>query len=286
MATAKISQPLTGDKLYQRRAREALPLLVRQASAAEPITYENLAAELGIPNPRNLNYVLGSIGQSMIIAADELGLDVPPIQCLVINKATGLPGEGISEFFGSLADYTALSRKQRRQVVDAELARIYAFSRWADVLRFYGLEPSAPVSRRLVEEARGGRRGGESEAHKKLKAYVADNPQTVGLPQSAGPGEQEYALPSGDFIDVFFQHRGLHVGVEVKPSSSDDIDITRGLYQCIKYQAVLEAVQGATGQAKNVRSLLVLAGTLPRALVPLKNVLGVEVIEGVVTPVA
>jgi hypothetical protein len=283
MATARISESLTGDKLYQRRAREALPLLVRQAYAGEPITYENLAAELGMPNPRNLNYVLVSVGQSMIAVGKHWQIEVPPIQCLVINKNSGLPGEGISEFFGTLADYRKLSKRQRRQVVDAELAKIYGFSRWAEVLEFFGLSPTAPDFHVLVDQARE-RRGGESEAHKALKAYIAKYPQVVGLPPTLSPGEQEYALPSGDFVDVFFDLRGEHIGIEVKPASSDDVDITRGLYQCIKYQAVLEAVQGANGQAKNVRTVLVLAGALSRPLIALKNVLDVDVIDGVQVP--
>ena len=95
MSTAKISAPISGDKLYQERARAALPLLVRQAQAGAPIFYSDLAEELGMPNPRNLNYVLGSIGQSMELLSKSWKEKVPPIQCLVINKATGLPGEGI-----------------------------------------------------------------------------------------------------------------------------------------------------------------------------------------------
>lgn len=65
MDTAKIAKPISGDKLYQERARATLPLLVRQAHAGSPIRYGELAAELGMPNPRNLNYVLGSIGKAM-----------------------------------------------------------------------------------------------------------------------------------------------------------------------------------------------------------------------------
>ena len=52
MDTAKIAAPITGDKLYQTRAREVLPILVRQAEAGTPIFYSALAAEVGIPNPR------------------------------------------------------------------------------------------------------------------------------------------------------------------------------------------------------------------------------------------
>jgi len=48
----------SGSKLYQQRARRTLPLLVRQAEAGETIPYSALAAELQMPNARNLNFVL------------------------------------------------------------------------------------------------------------------------------------------------------------------------------------------------------------------------------------
>ncbi|RZB38250.1 MAG: hypothetical protein SRB2_00596 [Desulfobacteraceae bacterium Eth-SRB2] len=56
MDTAKISAPISGNKLYQIRARKVLPILVRQAEAGTTIYYSTLAEEIGIPNPRNLNY--------------------------------------------------------------------------------------------------------------------------------------------------------------------------------------------------------------------------------------
>jgi hypothetical protein len=55
-----MAKNIFGYELYQRRARVAFPILVRQADAKEPITYEALAAELGMPNPRNLNFVLAN----------------------------------------------------------------------------------------------------------------------------------------------------------------------------------------------------------------------------------
>ena len=60
--TAKKASHMQGDKPYQKYACAALPLLVRQAKARKPITYGSLAKELGMPNPRHLNYPLGSIG--------------------------------------------------------------------------------------------------------------------------------------------------------------------------------------------------------------------------------
>ena len=83
-----------GDKLYQQRARLALPILVRQAAAGQSLTYGELANELGMANARNLNYVLGCIG----VALEELGREwnekIPLIQCLVKNQGYWIAGQG------------------------------------------------------------------------------------------------------------------------------------------------------------------------------------------------
>lgn len=283
METAEIAEPLSGDKPYQKRARSALPLLVRQASASNPITYEDLALELGMSNPRNLNYVLGSIGQTLLNLGDHWELEVPPIQCLVVNKRDRLPGEGIGWLITDLSHYRKLSNKQRRQLVDAELQKIYAFDRWPKVLSALGLTPAKSDFTRLNKMAGRFKGGGEGPEHKKLKKFVANNPAHFGIPASSAPGETEHSLPSGDALDVFFVNRKEHVGIEVKSHISDVADIARGLYQCVKYQAVLEARQAANGHPQNVRTILALGGELPTALLALKNVLGVEVYKMVST---
>jgi hypothetical protein len=123
---------MSGDKLYQERARAAFPLLVRQAEAGVSIVYSDLAAELGMPNARNLNYVLGSVGQTLENLSAQWGEKIPPLQCLVVNKVTGLPGEGIGWFILKKAEFAALPLRQRREIVQAELQRIFAYRRWRE----------------------------------------------------------------------------------------------------------------------------------------------------------
>ena len=98
--TARIanSDLLNGEKLYHERARVTLPYLVRQAKSGQTIYYSDLAKEVGIPNPRNLNYALDSIGNALVTLGENTKTEIPPIQCLVVNKSQGLPGEGISWF--------------------------------------------------------------------------------------------------------------------------------------------------------------------------------------------
>ena len=83
-----------GEQLYQVRARKALPSLVRQALAQAPIHYGQLAAELGMPNPRNMNFVLGSVGVKLNKLRRRWGEQIPPIQSLAIEKWSGVPGKG------------------------------------------------------------------------------------------------------------------------------------------------------------------------------------------------
>lgn len=151
--TAQVAEVLDGDKLYQKRARAALPLLVRQAQAGNPIFYSDLAAELGMPNPRNLDYVLGSIGQALEKLSEVWGVKVPPIQCLVVNKNTGLPGEGIGWFLMKKEDFSKLTKRQQRTIIEAELQHVYAFPRWHEVLKAFQLQPAGTNFTQLVKAA-------------------------------------------------------------------------------------------------------------------------------------
>jgi hypothetical protein len=74
--TAITASGILGNELYQQRARRAFPLLVRQAMTQKSIRYKDLAKELHMPNSRNLNYVLGSIGTSLLELSQEWGEDI------------------------------------------------------------------------------------------------------------------------------------------------------------------------------------------------------------------
>lgn len=293
--TAQIANPISGDKLYQQRARLALPLLVRQAEVRKTIYYSDLAQELEMPNPRNLNYVLGSIGQSLLDLSKDWGENVPAIQCLVINKQTELPGEGVGWFFGSdgkpshflgsvvgdVEDFRKLPKKTQKDLVNAELQRVFLYPKWLQVLKVLHLQPVTSGYDPLLTAAARTGGGEETEEHRSLKNYVALHPEILGLPASVGRGEIEYSLASHDCLDVLFRHSHEAVCAEVKSAISDEADIVRGIFQCVKYTALLEAEQAIRGDEPNARTVLVLESHLPARLISMKNILGVEVIEGV-----
>jgi len=284
METARVAKALSGSKTYQIRARAALPILVRQAHAGARITYGTLAAELGMSNPRTLNYPLGSVGTALEQLSKDWKQRIPVLQCLVVNQDTGLPGEGVGWFVRDVGEFKGLSRRKQRAIVEGVLAEVFAYPRWNEVLAALGLQPISDDFKAVVDAAARYKAGGESEQHKALKRYVAENPRVVDLPSRAGPGQQEYALPSGDSVDVFFSYASLRTAVEVKSRISDDADIARGLFQCVKYRAVLRACIVAENSDDSSDAILVLERNLPSELRSLATMFGVRVIENIRIP--
>lgn len=278
--THKIASGFFGDKLYQQRAREALPILVRQAKAATPIYYEDLATEMGMPNPRNLNYPLGCIGDALNELSKEWGRDIPHIQAIVRNRQTDLPGPGFDGFLEQQG-HSWSSAQERRALIQTYWAAIANYPYWDQVLADLGLEPTPVSLDATIAAASKLGVGGEGEEHKALKEYVRDNPFVVGLGYGTAKGVAEFPLPSGDKVDVLFNREHLIFAVEVKPAHSSEADLTRGLFQCVKYQAVLVAKARYDHDRREIKVCLLLGGELPEKLIPLRNLLDVQVLENI-----
>jgi hypothetical protein len=285
---------LSGDKLYQQRARAALPLLVRQAMQSATVFYSDLAGELGMPNERNLNYVLGYVGKAIDTLSKDRKETIPPIQCLVINKRDRMPGEGIGwfRFITKKEDFRKLPRKEQQRRVKLELEKVFGYQRWPSVLQAFGLATAKAEYAQVTSAAKSGLptresrassfgSGGESPEHKRLKIYVARHPEAVGLPKSLSPGRTEEPLQSGDVLDVFFRHGNDSIAVEVKSARSNEADISRGIFQCVKYRAVLEAQQAAEGLSQSARAILVLEAKMPSKFHALKNILCIELVDDI-----
>lgn len=281
--TADVATGFHGDKLYQQRARQVLPILVRQAQSANPVYYETLAQEVGMPNPRNLNYPLGCIGEALNDLAREWDEEIPHIQSMVINRQTNLPGPGFDAFLTSRG-YSWENSRERRAIIEEYWAKVCAYSYWGEVLEDLRLRPTANNVPELIKRAGHWGAGGEGPDHLALKEFVAKNPQLLGLNAADTLSEIEHCLPSGDSIDVLFETRARLIGVEVKPASSPKEDVTRGLFQCVKYRAVLQARARFTHDHRLISSVLILGGPLPHELIPLRNSLKVEVREKVIVP--
>ena len=259
--------------LYQRRAFSALPLLVRQAEAGQTIHYEQLARELGMPNPQNLNYVLGSIGTSLQNLSQLWGQEIPAIQALVTNKASGLPGRGFTEFLPDPGAFRRATSAQQRAILRRITDAVSSYQRWRDVLAHFEAQPwKGPPPEAATPSS--GDHGGESPEHQAFKEAVRLHPAWFGIPEC--PASVEYHFVTGDAVDVLFTQGTRMWGVEVKSVVSQDGDILRGLFQCVKYRALLKAEQAAAGNACFVDVYLACEHEFPAKLLGVANVLGVE----------
>lgn len=277
--TAEVASNFHGDQLYQRRARLALPILVRQALAGNPIVYEDLAVELDMPNPRNLNYPLGCIGEVLNVLAKEWGSEIPHIQALVVNKGTGLLGLGFDDFLEKQGA-TWASPIERRAVIKAYWRKITTYPYWSRILSELELAPTEVKIGKVIADAAKPGGSGEGDEHKSLKELVIRRPFLVGLYVNEWKGNVEYYLPSGDSIDVVFETAREIYAIEVKPTGASDADVARGLFQCVKYTAVLAALAAFRVDARKISVVLALGGTMPPILAPLRNSLGIRVFEG------
>ena len=117
--------------------------------------------------------------------------------------------------------------------------------------------------------------------HKRIKEFIYDHPEVVGI-KDIIQREKERILLSGDRVDVYFKlSNGSSIAVEVKPSTSPDADVMRGLFQCVKYKSILDAEDKIHADKTNNTSTLVIGGRLSVENQKVCDALGIKVIEDV-----
>jgi hypothetical protein len=270
--------------------RELVKYVFESEGSLCGITYGELAYRIGRLNqhgkahPR-LGKVLAVMGHLLegVENTPNWTESIPCIQSLVVDKAgrlRGLPADGISEFWSG---YPQLSKEEKLNRVQVEYIDIQNFGRrWNDVLRALDLDEVVVEDASTETGNRTFGRGGESPQHKALKEYVSQHPALVG----ASPADSvitEYALPSLDTLDVLFKGADQWVAVEVKSKVSDNMpmDYERGLYQCVKYKAILEAMQQDFKYQvpERVEVVLVLESSLPSQYEQLAEVVNAQIIQ-------
>ena len=272
----------TGNSLYHQRARKALPILAGLARGHETISYTELAGRLGMPNPRNLNLVLGSIGVELKQLSRSWSQPIPPIECLVVKSGSGVSGPGVRRFLpdGDQSRFEHGPVQQKRAIQNRILQQVHAFPDWPEVLRRLGVEP--PPRSVLLPVSAASASAPENDAHLRLKLFVASHPACLGLPHRLPTGEAEHLFPSGDRIDVLFRRENEWIGVAVKTALASEDDLQRSLFQCVKYRALMKAERLCRGEnPDHVRVFLLLEAALPESLREQQERLKIAVVENV-----
>ena len=170
----------------------------------------------------------------------------------MITRATGIPGIGVGSYLADrynnkkLSDWDNVSMKRKKEIIERERGKIFTYPDWE-----YINEELFNTGDLTLKEKSGneydysnnnyGGSVAESEEHLKLKEWVAQNPQKIGLNKLFSKGTTESRLLSGDIIDVLFSNGNSFRAIEVKSCRSNDEDFKRGIYQCVKYREVKKA---------------------------------------------
>lgn len=245
----------TVDQLCEEGPQYAMAMLLRAIDAGEPfVTYGAIKSELEhqLKIPRIFATRIGSVAGTLMNQILEIDPDAPLIN-VMIARPTGIPGVGVAGYLAErynkpeLWDWDDISVTRKKRIVAREHEKILRYGRWPEINeKLYG--PSAKAKLRAPVGTEGeddptGHHGGpaESEEHKRLKRWVANNPTGIGLDALFGNGEEEALLLSADEIDVMFSLGNSYRVVEVKSRRSNDVDFQRGIYQCVKYREVKKA---------------------------------------------
>jgi hypothetical protein len=136
---------------------------------------------------------------------------------------------------------------------------------WAFLSRVVLLDNIAVVANQKLLTTLGKQVGavsptGESEAHRRLKLFIAREPQLIGL-SAAATGEIEHPFCTGDRVDVLFSNHGpKRAVVEIELDKEPLIII--GIHQAIKYRGLAAAESRLPIRLPDVAAHLVCYGGL------------------------
>lgn len=283
-----------GYSVPQLNSKGSLPLanwLIEAALARDTLTYgeakTRLQKELRIEGEIFSTHMGGPAGRLMdeIHAVDPTA---PLLNVILVRQGDGMPGKGAGSFMATRFSNPTLSKdgvrekkpKLWRRSFERAANEVFAYPNWPELFQQAYGKPFAPSEQSAysadalsTERGLGFGRGGEGPKHKKLREWVLENPAAVCRWAKPCRAETEVVLKSADRVDVVYYGQDHTTAVEVKSISSNDLDLERGIFQCIKYQAVMKAMDPRRYFA--VRSVLVAERKLPAHLAQLAKRHGV-----------
>lgn len=228
--------------------------LISAVNARRTLTYgeakDRLERECGFGSIGRASRI-GPIAESAQENLRKQSPSVPVLNVLLVRKDTRKPGSGaqiqLSKRFPSrrwLKKKDAHKHHLWEQVVSKAIEEVYAYPDWKRLYKdiYKKNYKSDPLYAKGLEKdglPRG--RRGEGNNHKSLRLWVKDNPERIVKRFHGVRTKTEVELRSGDRVDVVLYGENETIAIEVKSRDSNWVDIQRGVYQCVKYRAVLYA---------------------------------------------
>lgn len=263
----------TKENLRQHGAKPLTRWLIHAAKNRSVVTYgqakRRLEAEGGFATIFSAH--MGVPAGELMYRIQEVMPDCPLLNVLLVQQKDGMPSEGAGPFMARHLSDPGLQvsgfRNKRpemwRTACETIATEVYAFNEWDGVYQLTFGEPLPAPTTPSGSERDGirHRRSGEGQRHRVLRLWVKENPGSIRRAYDAFRTETEVVLDSADRVDVVYYGPKSTVALEVKSSDSDESDLRRGIFQCIKYRAVMQAMDIRSDA--HVESLLVTQARLP-----------------------
>ena len=277
----------TKENLRQHAAPVLAQWLIREARRGSSLTYgeagQRLETEIGFGRIFPLSRMGVPAGHLMDLML-AVQPDCPLLNVLLVRRHDHMPGDGAGGYMAVYLDQPELNAPGHRDehpdewraATEAIAADVYGFQDWEQVYEeAFGQPLPAPADPEGQEEdgITHGRQG-EGPNHEQLRLWVLGNPGEIGAAYEGFRTETEVVLDSADRVDVVFYGPNETVAIEVKSADSNETDLRRGVFQCIKYRAVMEAMDIRAEPA--VTAILVTQEPLPGNLAALAHLNGVQ----------
>lgn len=278
--TMNIIEKTISTEATRRNVRLMIPVMVHWAKTGHnEHSYGDLIHAIGKTQFSGIGHALYAVQKVLNALSEQTGRGIPTLNSLCKNAKTMLPSDGF-EFVSP--KYNELDDNGKRKFVTGLDTDAIKYPFWDWVLKELGLKEAIPFTEEQLNAIRNPHCGfsGEGEEHKALKEYICQHPDVLDY-SDVVLAKTEYILPSGDRLDIYFELAdGTHVAIEVKPSIFPDQDISRGVFQCVKYLAVMDALRTIECKDYEIEVILVTAKELSSQNKTLAEELNVEFIDG------
>lgn len=265
--TNKARYASTNENLLKYALEPTFRWLITAALDGTVITYGEIKQKLedDISLSTIFTTRIGFVVGSLIEKIQDKVEDAPLINTLVVNQTDRQPSKGAGGFMADRFGKPRLKAKDAKtkypllweKCFQRASAEVYGYSpeQWSNIYtKVFGatLTPQR-IKKERKERKEGTERdgiftgrnqgaGGEGEFHRSLRLWIRDHPAAVHSSFADAETETELDLDSGDRVDVAYKCADRIVLLEVKSRISNAADLLRGVYQCIKYRAVREAM--------------------------------------------
>jgi len=211
--------------------------------------------------------------------------DAPLLNILMVNASDGYAGPGAGYFLAKRFRKRRLEKEGIRDAdwnlwtkhCDKAAQEVYAYGdKWDAIFQNVFDEQWEPAPPRDGAEKDGTRfgEGGEGPNHKALRLWTRANPHRIGRRYAGYRAETEVMLASADRVDVVYYGEAETIALEVKSKDSNYEDLRRGVFQCIKYRAVMQAMD--IRDKPQVEAVLVTQTPLPVDLMAITRKNGIR----------